>query len=308
MRAFLLAVVVTMLTVFPAAGQELTAIKLAEGVYGITGPRGAINTGFVVGDRGVFVYSCQLAEYDRRVAAIRSVAGGKPIRFVTNGHYAWDDSGCNHMLAENGAVVIGNPEFARLLRPYWAGRIAGDLKGGRVKKEYLEGKRVEMALPSVLYDRKLTLDLGSHVVELIFVGKAHTPDNAVAWLPREKVLFTNDILFAELHPVADERSDIANWQRILKMLAGWGPASVVPGHGLFTPGNGPKPLLELDRYWETLRRKVRAMKEGGTSLEDVKKSIGAEFRDFSAWGKGGRMEPAEAVRSAAEVIYRELTP
>ncbi|HEV8641668.1 MAG TPA: MBL fold metallo-hydrolase [Methylomirabilota bacterium] len=307
MRTVVLGFVATIMAVLPAWGQELTPIKLAEGVYAITGPRGAINTGFVVGDRGVFVYSCQLAEYDQRLAAIRSVAGGKPIRFVANGHYAWDDVGCNHMLAEQGAVILGNPEFARLLRPYWAGRVAGDLKGGRVKKEYLEGKRVEMALPSVLFDQKLTLDLGTHVVELIFMGKAHTPDNTVAWLPREKVLFTNDLLFAELHPVADERSDIANWQRILKTLAGWDPASVVPGHGRFTAGNGPKSLLELDRYWETLRGKVRTMKESGKSLEDVKKGIGAEFTEFSSWGKGGRLEPAEAVRSAAELIYGELS-
>ncbi len=307
MRAFVLGVVATTLAVLPAWGQELTPIKLAEGVYGITGPRGAINTGVVVGDRGVFVYSCQLAEYDQRLAAIRSVARGKPIRFVANGHYAWDDTGCNHMLAEQGAVVLGNPEFARLLRPYWAGRVEDDRKSGRVKKEYLEGKRVEMALPSVLFDQKLTLDLGSHVVELIVVGKAHTPDNTVAWLPREKVLFTNDVLFAELHPVADERSDLANWQRILKMLASWGPASVVPGHGRFVPGNGATPLLELDRYWETLRQKVRAMKDGGKSLDEIKKGMVAEFTEFSTWGKGGRFEPAEAIQSGAELIYRELS-
>lgn len=306
MRSFVLGLVTTALAVLPAWGQELAPIKLAEGVYGITGPAGAINTGFVVGDRGVFVYSCQLSELDQRLAAIRSVAGGKPIRFVANGHYAWDDSGCNHMLAEQGAVVLGNPEFARLLRPYWAGRVAADLKAGRVKKQYLEGKRVEMALPSVLFDQKLTLDLGSHVVELVYVGKAHTTDNTIAWLPREKVLFSNDILFAELHPVSDGRSDIANWQRILKMLAGWSPASVVPGHGRFAAGNGARPLLELDRYWETLRGKVRAMKARGKSLDEVKKDVVAEFTEFNHWGKGGRLEPAEAIRSAAEVIYGEL--
>lgn len=291
----------------PASAQErLTPIKLAEGVYGITGPRGAMNTGVVVGDRGVFVYSCQLAEYDERMAAIRSVAGGKPIRFVANGHYAWDDTGCNHLLAEQGAVVLGNPEFARLLRPYWAGQIANELRAGKVKKEYLEGKSVERALPTVTFDQRLTLNLGSHVVELNFVGKAHTTDNTIAWLPKEKILFTNDVLFAELHPVSDNRSDIANWQRILKMLASWSPATTMPGHGLFAPGNGAKPLAELDRYWETLRGKVRTMRAAGKSLEDVKKEIVAEFTEFSTWGKGGRLDPPDAIRSAAEIIYKEV--
>jgi cyclase len=283
----------------------MAPIKLAEGVYAITGPGGAINTGFVVGDRGVFVYSCQLTEYDQRLAAIRSVSAGKPIRFVANGHYAWDDTGCNHLLAEQGAVVLGNPQFARLLRATWAGRAESDLKSGRVKKEYLQGKRLEMALPAVLFDPKMTLDLGSHIVELIFLGTAHTPDNTVAWLPREKVLFTNDMLFAELHPVADERSDIANWQRLLKMLASWNPSSVVPGHGRFSQGNGSTPLLELERYFETLRRKVLALKDSGKSLDEVKRDVVAQFTEFSTWGKGGRLEPAEAIRSASEVIYRE---
>jgi cyclase len=305
MRAIVLGFVTTIATVLPAWGQELTPIKLAEGVYAVTGPGGAINTGFVVGDRGVFVYSCQLAEYDQRLAAIRSVAGSRPIRFVANGHYAWDDTGCNHLLAEQGAVVLGNPEFARLLRASWAARAESDLRSGRVKKEYLQGKRVELALPAVLFDRTMTLDLGSHVVELIVVGRAHTPDNTIAWLPKEKVLFTNDILFAELHPVADERSDIANWQRILTRLAGWGPASVVPGHGRFTAGNGATPLLELARYWATLRQKVHAMKDAGKSLDEVKREIGGQFTEFSTWGKGGRFEPAEAIRSASEVIYHE---
>src|SRR3989442_8179318 len=158
MRALLLGFVATIATVLPAWGQELAPIKLAEGVYAITGPGGAINTGFVVGDRGVFVYSCQLTEYDQRLAAIRRVAGSKSIRFLANGHYAWDDTGCNHLLSEQGAVVLGNPEFARLLRASWAARAESDLRSRPVKREYLEGKRVEAALPSVLFDQKMTLD------------------------------------------------------------------------------------------------------------------------------------------------------
>lgn len=30
----------------------------------------------------VFVYSCSIEDYDERLQAIRSVAGGKPVRFV----------------------------------------------------------------------------------------------------------------------------------------------------------------------------------------------------------------------------------
>jgi len=277
------------------------ASKLADGVYGIKGPGEAINTGFVVGDRGIFVYSCSIDDYDRRVQAIQGVAAGKPIRFVSNGHYAGDDTMCNHLFAEQGAVVLGSNEFARQLLPYWPKRMAEELKQGKIKKEYLEGKTVEMAMPVITFDDKLTLDLGGRVVELIFMGKAHTPDNTIAWLPKEKILFVNDLLFVELHPTADGRSDVANWQRILRNLSGWSPVTVVPGHGVFAAGNGTKPLLEMDRYFDTMRTRVKAMKDAGKSLDDIKKGIRAELGEFAKWPR------ERAIPATAEQIYRELS-
>lgn len=286
---------------FPLAvlGAE-DAIKLADGVYAIKGPGMAMNTGFVVGERGVFVFACDLPDYDRRMKAIRSVAGDKPIRFVANGHHAGDDSMCNHLLAEQGGVVVGSTEFARQLRPYWPKRAAQELKQGKVKREYLEGKSVEMALPLVTFDDKIRLDLGSHVVEVISLGRTHTPDTTIAWLPREKILFVADLLFVELHPTADDRSDIGQWQRALKNLAGLSPATVVPGHGVFAAGNGAKPLLDQDRYFETMRAKVKAMKDAGKSLEEIKNGIRAELGDFAQWPR------ERAIPATAEQVYREL--
>ena len=284
----------------PAWAQE-GAIKLADGVYGIKGPGEAINTGFVVGDRGVFLYSCSLDDFDRRLRAIWDVAGAKPIRFVANGHFAGDDSLCNHLLAEQGAIVLGSGELRRQLLPYWPQRMEEELKRGRVKKEYITGKKVDLALPVVTFDDKLTLELGSHTVELIFVGKAHTPDNTIAWLPKEKILFVNDLLFVELHPTADPRSDIANWQRILRQLASWSPVTVVPGHGAFSPGNGTKPFLEMDRYFETMRAKVKAMKDAGKPLDEIKRGIQAELGEFAKWPR------ERAIPATAEQVYRELS-
>ncbi len=287
---------------FPLASfSQEGAIKLAEGVYAIKGPGAAMNTGFVVGDRGVFVFACDLPDYDRRMQAIRSVAGGKPIRFVANGHHAGDDTMCNHLFAEQGAVVVGSRELARQLLPYWPKRIQQELKGGKANREYLEGKKVEMAMPAIIFDDKITLDLGSHVVELISLGTTHTPDTTIAWLPKEKILFVADLLFVELHPTADNRSDVANWQRVLKTLASWSPASVVPGHGGFAPGNGAKPLLDQHRYFETMRAQIRTMSGAGKSVDEIKDGIRAELGEFAKWPR------ERAIPATAEQVYRELT-
>jgi len=287
---------------FPLAslGQE-GAIKLAEGVYAVKGPGAAMNTGFVVGDRGVFVFACDLPDYDRRMQAIRSVAGDKPIRFVANGHHAGDDTMCNHLFAEQGAVIVGSKELARQLHPYWPKRVQEELKQGRVKREYLEGKKAEMAMPAITFDDKITLDLGSHVIELISLGKTHTPDTTIVWLHKERILFVADLLFAELHPTADHRSDVANWQRVLKELASWSPATVVPGHGVFAPGNGAKPLLDQHRYFETMRTQIRAMSGAGKSVDEIKNGIRSELGEFAKWPR------ERAIPATAEQVYRELS-
>jgi len=286
---------------FPLASfSQGDAIKLAEGVYAIKGPGDGINTGVVVGDRGVFVFACDLRDYDRRMQAIRSVAGDKPIRFVANGHHAGDDTMCNHLFAEQGAVVVGSRELARQLLPYWPKRVAQELKQGKVRREYLENKRVEMAMPVITFDDKITLDLGGHVIELISLGKTHTPDTLIAWLPKEKILFAGDLVFVEHHPTTDDRSDVGGWQRALKTLAGWSLASVVPGHGAFAPGNGAKPLLDQDRYFETMRSQIRKMRDAGKSLDEIKQGIRAELGEFAQWPR------ERAIPATAEQVYREL--
>ncbi len=78
-----------------SARAEKNPIRLVEGVYGFKGPRDKVNSGIVVGTKGVFVFNCQLKSYKQRLEALRKVSGGKPIRFVGNGHAAGDDISCN---------------------------------------------------------------------------------------------------------------------------------------------------------------------------------------------------------------------
>lgn len=159
---------------FPLVGlSQDDAIKLAEGVYAIKGPGAAMNTGFVVGERGVFVFACDLPDYDRRIQAIRSVAGDKPIRFVANGHHAGDDTMCNHLFAEQGAVVVGSKELARQLLPYWPKRAAQELDQDR----YFETMRAKV---------KAMKDAGKSVEE---IKKGVEPElGEFAKWPRERAI------------------------------------------------------------------------------------------------------------------------
>ena len=57
----------------------------------------------------------------------------------------------------------------------------------------------------------------------------------------------------------------------------------------------------MDRYFETMRTKVRAMKEAGRSLEEIKKGIREELGEFAKWPR------ERALPGTTEQVYRELS-
>ena len=74
----------------------------------------------------------------------------------------------------------------------------------------------------------------------------------------------------------------------------------MPGHGPFAQGNKTKSLIDQDRYFETMRKQVRAMRDAGKSLNEIKDGIRAELGEFAKWPR------ERAIPATAEQVYREL--
>ena len=69
---------------------------------------------------------------------------------------------------------------------------------------------IETTLPTETFDGELTLTVGARELRLIEVGPAHTRGDTLALLPAERVLFSGDILFHGMHPLA-WAGPISNW-------------------------------------------------------------------------------------------------
>jgi metallo-beta-lactamase class B len=99
------------------------------------------------------------------------------------------------------------------------------------------------------FGNRTTVGSGKNRVELFFPGGAHSPDNIVAWVPREKVLFAGCLLKDEdaedLGNLAD--AQLGTWSAALKRIRSRYPSAkiVVPGHG--DPGG-----RELFRHTDSL--------------------------------------------------------
>jgi cyclase len=153
---------------------------------------------------------------------------------------------------------------------------------------------IELRPPTTLVDERLELQQGGIPVHLIWVGPAHTAGDLLVHLPRERVVFTGDVLFRLCTPVGWEGTQ-AQWVRALDAVVALDPAVVVPGHGPLCGLEGPR---EMKAYLEYVYGEAaRAFADGLTALEAAKR---IDPGPYARWTEPERM------LFTVERAYREL--
>lgn len=127
--------------------------------------------------------------------------------------------------------------------------------------------------PTETFTDSLTIDDPVRPVRMMYLGRANTEGDAVAWLPRERIVVTGDIVVS---PVPfGFFSYPEDWIGTLGRIKALGFALLVPGHG--------EPMADaayLDRLIGTIadiRAQVGPLARQGLSLEEVRARV-----DFSA--------------------------
>jgi glyoxylase-like metal-dependent hydrolase (beta-lactamase superfamily II) len=251
-----------------------------------------MNTGFVVGDDGVLVFACNNTNFEQRLAAIRSITD-KPIKWAVNGHAAFDDSGCNSDWKKMGATVVSSTKSREHYLEVNPERYTAALATPAGQRAW-QGR--SLAPADVTFDSEMDLHLGSgRDVRLMYMGQGHTIGDAVAYMPDQKVLFSADLLFVNLHPTVRE-GDSVNWERILQRLEGLDINWIVTGHGDIVQG---KSIMQAQAaYFQTMRSRVRDLMQQGKTLDEIKAQI--DLGEYATWGR------AEQIPDTIEVLYREL--
>jgi cyclase len=108
----------------------------------------------------------------------------------------------------------------------------------------------------------LDLPLGA---ELPAFAPAHTPADTTVWLPEQRVLFTGDLCFFGVTPLALQGL-VSTWVDAVDALIALDPATVVPGHG---PVGGVEEMRVVRDYLAALRDAGRRAVEAGASLDDA---------------------------------------
>lgn len=128
-----------------------------------------------------------------------------------------------------------------------------------------------VTLPTMTFDRRLVLHRGGREVHLLFLGRAHTAGDVVAYIPSERVVATGDLMHGLLPYMGDGFPD--EWPATLRALESLEFDRVVPGHGAVQEGKSV--LAEFRAYVEELTEKVSRGVERGQPLDELRKSISA---------------------------------
>jgi len=186
------------------------------------------NAAFIVTPAGVVVIDAlgSPALADRLTAEIRKVTP-LPVTHVIVTHYHADHIYGLQAFKAQGARIIAH----------------------RAALEYLNSETARLRLEASRHDLAPWVDEKTHLVpadewidgpvELVVggvrfmlqpVGPAHTPEDLVVYLPKEKVLFAGDLVFRSRIPYVGQ-ADSGHWIKSLDTLLSFDSAVIVPGHG-----------------------------------------------------------------------------
>jgi glyoxylase-like metal-dependent hydrolase (beta-lactamase superfamily II) len=122
------------------------------------------------------------------------------------------------------------------------------------------------------FENRLVIHRNGREVHLLFLGRAHTAGDVVAFVPSERVIATGDLMHGLLPYMGDGFPD--EWPATLKALEALEFDRVIPGHGSIQEGKSV--LAEFRGYVEEITEKVSRGVERGQPLDELKKIITPE--------------------------------
>jgi len=280
----------------PGSSQPNLVKEVAPGVFYRIAEREKniiANTGWVLFRDYVMVIDANFPWGARAVLPDLKRTTNKPIRFVFDTHYHGDHAWGNGVFVDAGATIICSEDCIAESR---ASNPASWEKSTGTGEQDIKKYRLEH--PQISFRDRMVFDDGTRRVELVRVGPGHTRGDAVAYLPKERILFTGDLCVNRPgNNVADQNADHDNWVRTLDGLAQKDVGIVIPGHG----DQGTVETLRGQRaYLADMIDQVRAGIARGATAEQLEKEV--DLLKHNPWGQ-------DATRNQVSVraVYAKLS-
>ncbi|HZP87796.1 MAG TPA: MBL fold metallo-hydrolase [Burkholderiales bacterium] len=250
--------------------KQVSFVKLADCAYAYTA-EGDPNTGVVIGDDGVMVIDAQATPAMARdvIGRIRQITD-KPIKYVVLSHY--------HAVRVLGASAYGAQQIIASEGTYEliVERGEADMKSeiDRFPRLFRAVESIPgLTWPTLVFRDALTVWMGELEVRILHLGRGHTKGDTIVWLPKQKVLFSGDLVEYGATPYTGD-AYLRDWPATLDRLRALGPEKLVPGRGdaLSTPQLCEAALAQTQAFLTEMFESVRAAASAGQPLRAAYKA------------------------------------
>jgi glyoxylase-like metal-dependent hydrolase (beta-lactamase superfamily II) len=297
----LVAAVAGLLALTARADYQPTAEKVVDNVYAIVGPLGQrsvendglnANFGFVVTPRGVILIDSGASLLGaRKIEAAIARVTQQPVRWVVNTgsqDHRWLG---NDYFAGKGAEVYALSGTAATQAEYAAQHREGMT---RFLGERMQGTK-PLPAPKTL-PQGGALELGGEMLELAYTH-AHFPGDAWVWLPKQRVMFSGDLVYVDRLLGVLPWSSVKNGRQAFKAMTTLQPARIVPGHGRVC--DLAQAQRETGDYYDFLADKIGA---AAREMEPLTATLDryADLPAFRGLGSYGDLHRANMNRAFTE--------
>jgi glyoxylase-like metal-dependent hydrolase (beta-lactamase superfamily II) len=273
--------------------------RLSDNAYAYTA-EGDPNTGIVIGDDAVMVIDTQATPVMAQdvIRRIREVTD-KPIKYVVLSHY--------HAVRVLGASAYGAQEIIASQDTYdlivERGEADKASEIGRFPRLFRAVESVPgLTWPTMAFKGEMTLWLGTLEVRLMQVGRGHSKGDTIVWLPKDRILFSGDLIEYGATPYCGDAYYKA-WPATLDALEALAPAKAVPGRGaaLVTPGQVKDGIDGTRAFVSELYDHVaRAVAEGKDLRSTYRATYDAMKPKFGHWVIFDHCMPFDVTRAYDE--------
>ena len=242
-------------------------VKLADNAYCLTA-EGDPNTGVIIGDDGVMVIDTRATPVMAQdvIRHIRAVTD-KPVKYVLLSHYhAVRVMGASAYKAQH---IIASQGTRELIGE--RGQQDFDSEVQRFPRLFRSVESVPgLTWPNLVFDRSLSLWMGKTEVQIRHLGKGHSKGDTIAWMPKEKVLFSGDLVEEGTTPYCGD-AYFKEWPETLERLRAFTAEKLVPGRGdaMMTAEAAEKAIASTAQFLRDMRQQVEAGVKAGKGLKSV---------------------------------------
>lgn len=271
--AFLVVFLFSLSNVWSRPSERIEIQKVANNIYALVGQRGPMSKwnygtnatfGVVITDAGVVLIDSGASylaakEIHRKIKQITD----KPVVMVIN-------------TGSEDLRWLGNSYFKSLGVKIITGKVT--LKDQRERAGSLINRLDEYIFPKFsvgtedvyadeIFEKEKMFIVGNTEFVLHYNGPAYLPGDFTVWMPKQKVVFSGDIISTERMLAVSRDSNTASWLKSFEYINALKPEYVVPGHGHAT--NMKKARADTYEFLSLLRSSVKEFINKGGQIEDV---------------------------------------